>query len=187
VQNITKKQLRERILTLLRKQEEQARVAKSLKICNKFFKMPHLKEANTILFYASFNGEVDTFEMIKKAKKLGKRICLPTVIREKNKIVPMLVESLEEDLEMGSYGMLQPKPDKCKAINPKKIDAAVIPGVAFDKSNNRLGRGGGYYDRFLKTLSADVPCIGLAFDFQIVDHLPFQEEHDVSVSHVLVN
>ena len=63
----------------------------------------------------------------------------------------------------------------------------IVPGLAFDKHNNRLGRGAGYYDRFLSTLPTDIPTVGLAFDFQIIDRLPQQKEHDIPVSHVLVN
>ena len=63
----------------------------------------------------------------------------------------------------------------------------VVPGVAFDKKNNRLGRGKGYYDRFLKMLPFSTPTIGLAFDFQIVENLPVKEPHDVPVSQVIYN
>ena len=68
-----------------------------------------------------------------------------------------------------------------------ELDLVVVPGLAFDKRNNRLGRGQGYYDRFLKTLPRGVPTIGLAFDFQIVDTIPQRKEHDVAVDCVLVN
>jgi 5-formyltetrahydrofolate cyclo-ligase len=57
--------------------------------------------------------------------------------------------------------------------------------VAFDRKNNRLGRGEGYYDRFLKLLPSTTPTIGLAFDFQLVDTLPELEAHDMPVSLVL--
>jgi 5-formyltetrahydrofolate cyclo-ligase len=183
----SKKILRERILTLLRNQKEEERLIKSLAIRNKLFQMEEFQKAGTILFYASFNGEVETFEMMKEAQKLGKTIGLPGVIKQEHKIVPTAVSSLESDLEPGIYGILQPKKGQGRPIFQDDLDMVVVPGVAFDKNNNRLGRGEGYYDRFLRGLSSDVTTVGLAFDFQMIESLPFQEGHDVPVSCVLTN
>ena len=158
-----------------------------LVIKNKLFQLEEFKKAKTILFYASFDGEVETFEMMKQAQKLGKTIGLPRILGKEGRISPLAVASLEDGLENGPYGIQQPKTDKAKAIARDHLDMVIVPGVAFDKKNNRLGRGGGYYDRFLEDLPAHVPTIGLAFDFQIVDSLSFQEEHDISVSRVLTN
>lgn len=185
--NNSKKILRERILTLLRNQKEEERLIKSLAIRNKLFQMVEFQKAGTILFYASFNGEVETFEMMKEAQKLGKTISLPGVIQKERKIVPTAVMSLESDLEPGLHGILQPKKDRGKPVSEDDMDMVVVPGVAFDRNNNRLGRGEGYYDRFLSGLNPDVTTVGLAFDFQIIDSLTFQEGHDVPVSCVLTN
>lgn len=187
VQNQTKKELRERILTLLRNQKEEERVKKSLVISHKLFAMPEFQKSSGVLFYASFDGEVHTFEMMQQTQKLGKTIGLPTMIRDGRKIIPRIVGSLENDLSEGPYGVKQPKKTGTKSLNLDEIDLAIIPGVAFDKYNNRLGRGLGYYDRFLKRLPSHVPTIGLAFDFQIVDRLPQKEKHDIPVSYVLSN
>jgi len=182
---ITKKSLREKILTLLRNQKEEERLSKSRVIHDRLFKTPEFQNATTILFYASFDGEVNTFEMINQAKKLGKTIALPRIIQSENILIPMLVNRLDESLEDGPYGTKQP-PAQSQPVQVADLDAVIVPGVAFDRQKNRLGRGGGYYDRFLKTLP-NIPTIGLAFDFQIVDHFPPPEAHDVAVSRVLTN
>ncbi len=183
-----KKKVRERILTLLRSQNEEERFVKSSLILDKLFRNPEFRRARTILFYASFDGEVDTFEMMKHAQKLGKRIGLPYVVRDTREIIPVLVESIENDLALGPYGVRQPRRlDPAKRLAIKEIDLVIVPGVAFDRHNNRLGRGEGYYDHFLKGLPSDTSAIGLAFDFQIVNTLSPQEEHDMPVSCVLVN
>jgi len=187
VQNNTKKVFRERILTLLRNQKEEERLTKSLVIRDKLFKMPEFQGASTVLFYAPFDGEVDTSVMIEQAQKLGKEIGLPKIIREERKIVPTRVEYLGEDLELGPYGIQQPKEDRTKVLGLEDIDMVIVPCVALDKQNNRLGRGKGYYDRFLKRLSPDIPTVGLAFDFQMIDLLPQKAEHDTPVSHVISN
>ena len=94
---------------------------------------------------------------------------------------------MADDLEHGPYGISQPKKNPSADLHLRDLNMVIVPGIAFDKRNNRLGRGGGYYDRFLTTVPSHVPTIGLAFDFQIVDHLPHLDKHDMSVSHVLVN
>ena len=185
--NNSKKLLRERILTLLRNQKEKERLNKSLAIGDKLFQMQEFQKAGTILFYASFDGEVETFEMMKRAQKLGKKIGLPKIMENERKIFPTSVMSLETDLEVGPYGIKQSKADSAKALENDCLDMVIVPGIAFDKKNNRLGRGGGYYDRFLGTLPSHIPTVGLAFDFQVVDYLSFQDEHDVPVSCVLAN
>ncbi len=185
--NHTKKTVRERILTLLSNQKEEERINKSLAIADKLFQMGAFQKAETILFYASFDGEVETFNMMREAQKLGKKIGLPGTIKGEKKIVPMAVASLESDLEVGPYGIKQPKMDQAQILPEDSLDMVVVPGVAFDKQNNRLGRGGGYYDRFLESLPSSTLTVGLAFDFQMIDSLSFQEKHDVPVSGVLTN
>ena len=175
------------MLTLLRHQKEEERLDKSLVILKKLFKMKKFKGAWTILFYASAHGEVDTFEMIKRAQKLGKKIGLPRIIRGRSSIVPTLVSNLDKDLKKGPYGIKQPKESRGKTLNLKKIDMVIVPGLAFDRCHYRLGRGAGYYDRFLKKLPSHIPTIGLAFDFQIIKTLPQKAAHDVPVSQVVFN
>lgn len=137
------------------------------------------------MFYASFDGEVDTFEMMKQAIQLGKKIALPRIVRDRNLMVPALVPLLNK-LENGPFGIKQPHRDD-PSIALDGLDAVVVPGVVFDRHNNRLGRGGGYYDRFMQSLPSCIPTIGLAFDFQIVDQIPSLEAHDIPVSVVLAN
>ncbi|MEI7998192.1 MAG: 5-formyltetrahydrofolate cyclo-ligase [Candidatus Omnitrophota bacterium] len=177
--------LRKYYLELLKTQASEDRQAKSRIIAAKLFGLAAFYKAKTILFYPSLPGEVDTFAMINKAFELKKRICLPVVVRNQREMIPTLTKKLT-DLENGVYGIAQPRFDSSLAIDPKDIDMAIIPGLGFDKSNNRLGRGAGYYDRFLLKLTSQTATIGLAFDFQITDSLPV-EEHDVPLSLIIAN
>lgn len=183
----TKVQLRERIVTLLRKQKEEIRLAKSAVICRKLLARDEFRKSRTVLFYAPFDGEVDTFEIMKMALHNGKHICLPKVIRPQKCFLPIAITDLDNDLERGSYGILEPRAELKTICPTENIDSVIVPGVAFDNDNYRLGRGGGYYDRFLSALSDWQWTAGLAFDFQIVDTIPQKEPHDLPVSCVLTN
>lgn len=187
MRQITKQELREKILTLLRNQKEEERLTKSLVIKDRLFALQEFQKAKTILFYVPFDGEVDTFEMMRQAKQFGKKIALPRIVRHKKEIIPKSVDDIQEDLEEGPYGIAQPKEATTRTSVLEDIDLVIVPGVAFDKQNYRLGRGEGYYDRFLSKLPERTPTIGLAFGFQMIDHLPQKAQHDVPLTQVLVN
>ncbi|MBI2095361.1 MAG: 5-formyltetrahydrofolate cyclo-ligase [Candidatus Omnitrophica bacterium] len=85
-----------------------------------------------------------------------------------------------------SYGILEPVPDPSALVEPAKVDLAVVPGVVFDRANHRLGRGRGFYDRFLKKLKAGTPKVGLAYAFQVVETVPV-DTHDVRLDQVLTD
>ena len=89
-----------------------------------------------------------------------------------------------EDVHNGTYGIAQPYLDPQKVLKLKDIDAVVVPGLAFDRSNNRLGRGAGYYDRFLSSLPETIATVGLAFDFQITESLPIGA-HDMPLQQII--
>ena len=89
---------------------------------------------------------------------------------------------LNERLIKGPYGVRQPSART--GVSLSKLDVVVVPGVAFDRRGNRLGRGKGYYDRFLKKLPKKTHRIGLAFDFQILPAMPVSR-HDLGVDKVL--
>lgn len=181
----SKKDLREKVKTLLRSQEEEKRLEKSLLIKDKLFNMDVFKRSSNVLFYASFDGEVDTFDMIIGSLKLGKTVGLPVIEKYNPQILPRIIYNLESDLENGPYGIKQPKNKPENEM--KNIDMVIVPGIVFDKDLHRIGRGAGYYDRFLISLPKDIYTLGLAFDFQIVEHLPHIEKHDVQLKHVLTN
>ena len=182
-----KRSLRIRLLKLLRSQKEEDRLKKSRIIRKKLFKTKEFKRAKTVLFYASFDGEVETFDMMKQAKRLGKKIVLPIIVRKKREIILSLVHDLKKDLVSGPHGIKQPRVSRLNAIRVGDIDLAVVPGVGFDKNNNRLGRGAGYYDRFLGDIPSCIPTFGLAFDFQVISAVPHKKGQDIPVCHVVVN
>jgi len=181
----SKQKLRKEILSHLIKQKEEDRRTKSKKIVEMLFSLPQVLAAKIILFYLSFDGEVDTDFMMKKARALGKRIAVPLIKKKTKQLKPVKIDYQRKFLEKGPYGILQPKAtNKCR-LSSGDLDVVIVPGIAFDLDGNRLGRGKGYYDRFLYSLPKKVFTIGLAFDFQVFDRLSTVESHDISVDKIL--
>ena len=136
------------------------------------------------MFYVSLKDEVDTSSMIDEALKTGKRVAVPVILKEEKRLIAGEIHNRLEDLESQHFGIYQPRQDRVKEIPLEIIDLVVVPGVAFDRKNIRLGRGHGYYDRFLSGLPKRTKTIGLAFDFQVLEDLP-QDPHDVPVSKII--
>ncbi|PIQ87912.1 MAG: 5-formyltetrahydrofolate cyclo-ligase [Candidatus Omnitrophica bacterium CG11_big_fil_rev_8_21_14_0_20_43_6] len=181
VETLTKAQIRSKILSRLKTQKEEDRSRKSKLITGKLLKDKVFKKAKIVMFYIAFGGEVNTEEMIREAKKIGKLICVPVCRKDKETMQPAILED-HAKLIKGPYGVLEPATQV--QVKPQDLDLVIVPGLAFDKKGNRLGRGKGCYDRFLCSLSEKTPSIGLAFDFQILPLVP-TTCHDVSVKQVI--
>lgn len=177
---LTKQQIRSKILLKLKTQKEDTRDKKSRRILRKLLRTDEFIKAKVVMFYITFDGEVNTEEMIKEARKLGKIVCAP-VCKNRLTIRPCILDD-NTGLKKGIYGICQPLVEK--PINLEDLDLVIVPGVAFDKKGNRLGRGKGCYDRFLKMLPKDIATIGLAFDFQILPTIP-TTKCDASVNKVI--
>jgi len=177
---LTKQRLRSKILLRLKTQKEEDRERKSRIIKEKLFKDTVFKKAKRVMFYISFGGEVNTIEMIKEAKKIGKMIAVP-VCGSGRSIKPCLLAN-RAGLRKGPYSVKEPAVKK--SVDIKTLDLVVVPAVAFDKKGNRLGRGRGCYDYFLKKLPKDTPSVGLAFDFQVLPSIP-TTKRDIKVNKIL--
>ncbi|VVB63874.1 5-formyltetrahydrofolate cyclo-ligase family protein [uncultured archaeon] len=180
-----KRQFRTKLLKSLKEQKEVDRLTKSFKIQQKLFSLPEFIKAKVILFYLSFAGEVETHRMVDKAVSQGKKVAVPIINNKNKKMIPSLMTDYGCELEVGPYSIFQPKSRHIKPVAPNKIDLIIVPAVAYDRKGNRLGRGLGYYDRFLNSLPRRTKTVGLAFDFQVLSDLPFLEPHDFGVDKVL--
>lgn len=180
----SKEGLRKLMLGRLKEQKEELNRKKSLKIKEKLFRLKVFKEAKAIMFYLALKSEVQTRVMMKEAIAAGKRVIVPACDTRQKKIIPCLITSLEAKyFRKGAYNIDEPLGKK--PVNGKDIDLCIVPGLAFDEEGNRLGRGLGYYDRFLSSLSPDICKIGLAFKFQVFKHLSCRLPHDVRVDKIL--
>ena len=131
--------------------------------------------------YYPFNYEIDIIEILEKFEKLNYKISLPRI--NKNSKMDFLLWSTIEPLSINKYGI--PEPTSNKIINPSIL---LIPLVAFDKYNNRIGYGGGYYDRYLmkKKKNKKIITIGLAYSFQKVKKIP-TTKHDIKLDFIITD
>ncbi|MCK9571831.1 MAG: 5-formyltetrahydrofolate cyclo-ligase [Candidatus Omnitrophica bacterium] len=178
---LTKAQIRSKILLKLKTHKEEYRNQKSKIIKDKLLRNRVFKKAKIVMFYIAFGGEVDTEEMIKEAKKAGKIICVPICKKDRDSMQPAILDE-HAKLIKGLYGVFEPATRQ--VVCEKDLDLVIVPGLAFDKKGRRLGRGKGFYDRFLSLLPKDTPSIGLAFDFQILPSVPTTPK-DINVQAVI--
>jgi len=175
-----KHKIRRHIREKLNSHSELEKTKKSGIIKDKLFNEKAFKEAEVVMFYVSLKDEVNTTSMIDEAIRIGKRVCVPVIIKEEKRLIAGEIKDRISDLERQHFGIYQPREGHVKEVPLEDIDMIIVPGIAFDKNNVRLGRGHGYYDRFLCALPNDTRTVGLAFDFQVVEHLP-QDSHDIPV------
>lgn len=129
--------------------------------------------AQLAAFYMPISDEIDIVPLIRWWQQRGLPIALPRTLTQEKRLEFRRVTRLEIDLQIGAFGILEPKPS-CPLVTPDEIDIIVVPGRAFDECCNRLGRGLGYYDRFLKNLPQRTLKIALAFESQIVKRIPIK-------------
>lgn len=187
MKQVLKQALRRRILERLRRQPEPQRATKSRAIARRLLRLQSYRRAKAVLCYVSIRGEVDTRPLLRKIISDGKRCAVPAALRGHSRLVAAEIEDPKRDLsERNRFGVPQPRHLPRRRLRPGEIDLAVVPGVAFDRRGRRLGRGGGHFDRFLEKLPAEIPRIGLAFRFQVVEEIPW-EVHDQPVNRVITD
>jgi len=181
--------LRKLILEKRRALSGQERRKKSLAIQERLLRLKEFKQGRVIHLFLSFRGEVITDGIVKKALALGKRVVVPVVSREPDKLIFSELIRYPEDVEPSTLGIPEPKKEFIRKVDISTIDLFVLPGVAFDAQGHRLGYGAGYYDRNLgkaaqRRVSGKVSLIALAFELQVVDCIP-PSVHDVQVHKIV--
>lgn len=169
--------IKERFATL----DENNKKIMDKKIIKNILNLEEYAKAKTIFSYVSKDKEVDTLELIVHSINNKKIVGVP-IVKEKYKLDSIRINSLNE-LKIGKYNILEPK-ENSEKINPKDFELLFIPGLAFGIGGERLGRGGGYFDRFLLELPG--LKIGLAYEFQIFNSLPILD-HDIKMDLIVTD
>jgi 5-formyltetrahydrofolate cyclo-ligase len=174
----SKSDLRQQIRASLAKISMAVRIAESHDLCRRL--EPQLQSAHTILFYAPLPDELDVWPLLEKLLKTTKVCALPAFDAATRFYSARRVKNLETDIFTGKFGVSEPLLE-CEQIPLSRFDLVLVPGVAFDLSGNRLGRGRGFYDRILAEASG-IKC-GVAYDFQLLETIP-TEAHDAKVNYI---
>lgn len=149
--------------------------------CERALGLRELACARLVLCYAAMPEELDPSHLAKVLRDRGVAVAYPRI--EAPGVLGVHVVGDESSLVSGMFGIREPAEDAPR-VEPRAIDAAIVPGVAFDEQCWRLGYGGGYYDRLLPLLRPDAARIGLAYDEQVLVTIP-AEEHDVRLDAVV--
>ena len=161
----TKRDIRKKIFAERKKYTDSQIEAWSRLITEKVTELDVFKKADRILAYADYNREVMTGYLREEAWKRGKEVAVPKV-SGKDMVFYRLTDFSQ--LEPGYYGIPEP-------VGKETVDweegLMIMPGVAFDRKNHRVGYGGGFYDRFLEKHSG-LSLLAVAFDFQILSQVP---------------
>ncbi len=171
-----KKQLRQVILKQRADLSRPERDEQSARVVSILSGLEQVAACKTILAFYPFRDEVDIRPFLAAARERGQEVWLPLTDPAERKIIPYHFSS-EAVLRQGFYGITEPDPALARAADVSRLEAVIVPGVAFDRAGGRLGYGGGYYDRFLSRLPQRPLLIGAAFSCQLVEDLP-TEPHD---------
>lgn len=157
------------------------------RLFTRLIKHPRVQQAEKISVTLAHDGEIDTLTFIKWCWKNNKKIYLPVVHPFNKGHLLFLQYTTKTKMELNRYGIFEPKLDQLHTCSIADLDLVFTPLVAFDPHGNRLGMGGGYYDRMLapwfKDKTGPYP-IGLAHDCQQVGQLPV-EEWDVPLPEII--
>ena len=148
------------------------RRALSERITTRLLALDAYRGARCVMAYASFGGEFETADFIADVLAQGKALVLPAVERGSRSLQLHAVDDPARQLAPGVWGIPQPRADLCPRVPVSRLDFVLVPGVAFTPRCERLGYGGGYYDRLMPTLKPGTSRVAGAFDAQIAARIP---------------
>ena len=176
-----KARLRQEISAELQKLSPAQRVSDSRAVSDRLRCQRIWTEARSVLLYAPLGEEVDIWGLVQESIETGRMTALPRFDRRRGFYRACRVQDLQRDIAVGHFGIREPN-QECLEISLNQLDLILVPGVGFDESGRRLGRGKGYYDRLLAG-ARGTKC-GLAFDCQWVNEIP-AEPHDVKLDCIM--
>ena len=179
---VDKREIRKRILKIRNQMSPEEIEAKSRQIIGRLIELDDIRRGSTLMVFLSFGSEVQTDGLISWGWEMGKRIIVPLSRPEDREMTPCIINDFA-DLEIGHYGIREPRAERMVVVPLDEIDAILIPAVAFDRSGRRVGYGGGYYDRFLLKVPR-AARIAAVFACQIVPEVK-ADPHDIPIQRIV--
>lgn len=180
-----KNDLRNQMRAILATITPQQRHKRSLDVCHQLLDTPEFRRAETIMLFLSMEQEVETSTLVLQAWKECKTVALPHVRWEQREIQPVVIKSLDTSPNPLVQGLRDPAGGT--PISLARIDLVAVPGLAFDRRGYRLGRGKGFYDRFLSQKDFQGLRIALCFHEQLLEELLPVEPHDVPMNMIITD
>jgi 5-formyltetrahydrofolate cyclo-ligase len=168
----TKAEIRKRILAARDRVDAATRREFAARITPRLLALPAYREARCVMAYVGFGAEFDTAPFIADVLAQKKSLVLPRVERAARALRLHAVRDPETELAAGVWGIREPRPDLCAEVAPETVDFVLVPGVAFTARCERLGYGGGYYDRLIPGFASRAALVVAAYSLQIVPELP---------------
>jgi 5-formyltetrahydrofolate cyclo-ligase len=175
---VPKRELRQTIRTKLQALAPDVVQERSVDVLGRLFDQPEYTRAEIIMAFLSTPYEVDTQLLVQRSWMDLKRVCAPRVSWDQRRMMPIEITSVSNEVREDALGIREPVAGQPVPI--ADIDLVVLPGLAFDLQGNRLGRGRGFYDRFLSHPDYHGTSCAVAFEEQIIEEVPVGP-HDVSV------
>ncbi len=179
----SKRALRSLLAAQLKQITPSQRLEWSQKVCEGILASSWYRGAASLFVFLSDPQEPDLGEVVRACLGSGRTVCAPRMDWATSVMQACEVLDPARDVVASRYGLTEPAAH-CRVVAPGTIDLVLIPGIAFDRSGNRLGRGGGFYDRFLAQSELRARRLGVAFDLQIVPDVP-SERHDARMDAVV--
>ena len=169
--------LKRKVLSNLKQNE------KSLIVTRRLLDMGEFKTSKAVFCFLSTAHEVKTEEIILKAFRLGKDVLVPLLNPQEGDMQVVRI-SRDTRFAIGKYGVREPSLETREVVSSACIDFVIAPGLAFDIFGNRIGYGGGHYDKLFKNISNDVTRVAVGYDFQIIESVP-HSDFDESVHFIV--
>ena len=166
-----KAELRKEIIAARDALPPEARRDLSARITQKLLPIDAYRNARCVLAYMSMGSEFDTSLFVADVLTSGKALCLPRVDRAAHRLEVRRVENVESDLVPGVWGIREPR-ESCPLADIESIDFVLLPGVAFTPRCERLGYGGGFYDRLIAEFRKRPALVAAAFSLQVRKRIP---------------
>jgi 5-formyltetrahydrofolate cyclo-ligase len=179
IDNTNKSAIRKLLRDKLAAMSDQQRHQKSIDACTFLLNSPEFAQARVVMLYLSMPTEVDTSPLALKCFQQGKTVVVPKVSWDQRRMLPVEIHSLNTGIAITGPGVREPIAGKPYPAD--FIDLVIVPGLGFSKNGYRIGRGMGFYDRFLAQREFIGLSCGLAFDDQVMDSLPVLD-HDMPLS-----